>query len=73
MTLHLFEKMQLLFQLRYLFELLQMKKDKPCLLITRKTWVRKVLVTYGKFYHPGDRYELLGNYGPIMRKKLSNK
>tara|TARA_Y100000590_G_scaffold403316_1_gene489900 strand:+ start:758 stop:1504 length:747 start_codon:yes stop_codon:yes gene_type:complete len=54
-------------------ELLQMKKDKPCLLITRKTWVRKVLVTYGKFYHPGDRYELLGNYGPIMRKKLSNK
>ena len=50
--------------------LLEIEKESPCLLITRKTWVKKEMITYGKFYHPGDRYELVGHYEPVKSNKF---
>ena len=52
--------------------LLQMDLGQPCLLITRRTWVLSKPVTYGRFFHPGDRYELAGHYKPLQGKKYNN-
>ena len=49
-------------------DLLMMEKGQPCLLITRRTWVKEKPVTYGRFFHPGNRYELVGHYSPLQGK-----
>ena len=33
-------------------------KQEACLLIHRRTWVRKTVASYVKLYHPGNRYQL---------------
>ena len=43
---------------------LDMERDEPCLLVTRRTWVRRRPVTFARLYHPGSRYELAGHYAP---------
>jgi GntR family transcriptional regulator, histidine utilization repressor len=32
----------------------------PCLVVTRRTWVRETTTCYTKFIHPGSRYSLSG-------------
>ena len=51
--------------------LLQIDQGQPCLLITRRTWVLSKPVTYGRFFHPGDRYELVGHYKPPQEKNIT--
>jgi GntR family transcriptional regulator, histidine utilization repressor len=51
--------------------LLQIDQSQPCLLITRRTWVLSKPVTYGRFFHPGDRYELIGHYKPPQEKNIT--
>ena len=51
--------------------LLQIDQGQPCLLITRRTWVLGKPVTYGRFFHPGDRYELIGHYKPPQEKNIT--
>lgn len=51
--------------------LLQIDQGQPCLLITRRTWVLSKPVTYGRFFHPGDRYELIGHYKPPQEKNIT--
>jgi GntR family histidine utilization transcriptional repressor len=38
--------------------LLQMEVDQPCLLLTRRTWLRSIPITYVRCWHPGTRYRL---------------
>ncbi|MEC9415678.1 MAG: histidine utilization repressor [Pseudomonadota bacterium] len=59
----------------FISNLLEMDKGKPCLVITRRTWVKGKPVTFGRFYHPGDRYELVGHYELLKGKnsKYKNK
>lgn len=51
--------------------LLQIDQSQPCLLIIRRTWVLSKPVTYGRFFHPGDRYELIGHYKPPQEKNIT--
>jgi GntR family histidine utilization transcriptional repressor len=39
-------------------ELLQMEPSQPCLLLTRRTWMREVPITLVRCLHPGARYRL---------------
>lgn len=39
---------------------LEMPREEPCLLVTRRTWVGDVITTYMRMMHPGSRYRLLG-------------
>lgn len=43
---------------------LQMKEHEPCLVIHRRTWSEGRPVTWGRFLHPGARFELTGRYAP---------
>lgn len=45
-------------------EALEMDKHTPCLLVIRRTWAEGRPVSYGRLYHPGDRFELTGHYAP---------
>ena len=48
-------------------QLLKIKKDQPCLKISRRTYTRKknnkglVIVNFAFLFHPGDRYRLGGH------------
>ena len=39
-------------------ELLKIKPSQPCLLLTRRTWLRDVPITLVRCLHPGSRYRL---------------
>jgi len=39
-------------------ELLQMDAAEPCLLLHRRTWSKKHLISFAKLSHPGSRYKL---------------
>ncbi len=41
---------------------LDMDKDEPCLVVTRRTWAYGRPVTFAHLYHPGSRFELSGHY-----------
>jgi GntR family histidine utilization transcriptional repressor len=43
---------------------LQMAENEPCLVVTRRTWVRGRPVSFARLYHPGSRFELTGHYAP---------
>jgi GntR family histidine utilization transcriptional repressor len=43
---------------------LNVGKQEPTLVILRRTWSNGRPVTFGRFHHPGDRYELTGHYLP---------
>lgn len=43
---------------------LHMDPQTPCLLVVRRTWAAGRPVSYGRLYHPADRFELTGHYVP---------
>ena len=43
---------------------LAMDEGEPTLVIVRRTWSNGQPVTFGRFHHPGSRYELTGHYAP---------
>lgn len=43
---------------------LNMKDGEPALVVLRRTWSDGRPVTFGRFHHPGSRYELTGHYTP---------
>jgi len=45
-------------------KLLAMKRDEPCLLVTRRTWSHGALASLASLYHPGSRYEMSGRFRP---------
>ena len=52
---------------------LQMAKGEPCLVVVRRTWGRGRPVTYGRFFHPGSRFELSGHYLPPGETERSER
>lgn len=40
---------------------LDISAGEPCLVVTRRTWVRDTITNYMKFIHPGSRYSLTGH------------
>jgi len=44
--------------------LLDMDEQEPALVVLRRTWSNGRPVTFGRFHHPGSRYELTGHYTP---------
>lgn len=44
--------------------LLRIARTEPCLLIRRRTWSGKQIVTYARLLHPGSRHCLEGDFGP---------
>jgi GntR family histidine utilization transcriptional repressor len=45
-------------------KLLAMKRDEPCLLVTRRTWTHGAMASLARLYHPGSRYEMSGRFRP---------
>lgn len=45
-------------------KLLHMRDGEPALVVLRRTWSDGRPVTFGRFHHPGSRYELTGHYTP---------
>lgn len=43
---------------------LAMSPSDPCLLLTRRTWTRKLLVTMVRCLHPASRYRLGSRFCP---------
>lgn len=43
---------------------LQMARDEPCLVVTRRTWAHGRPVSFARLFHPGSRFELCGRYDP---------
>jgi len=43
---------------------LDMDEGEPTLVVVRRTWSNGQPVTFGRFHHPGSRYELTGHYAP---------
>ena len=43
---------------------LNLGENEPTLVIVRRTWSNGYPVTFGRFHHPGCRYELTGHYTP---------
>lgn len=43
-------------------ELLQLAENEPCLLIHRRTWFGKLVVTSARLLYPGSRYQLFGRF-----------
>jgi GntR family histidine utilization transcriptional repressor len=43
---------------------LNLGENEPTLVIVRRTWSNGYPVTFGRFHHPGSRYELTGHYTP---------
>ena len=43
---------------------LDMEEGEPTLVVVRRTWSNGEPVTFGRFHHPGSRYELTGHYAP---------
>jgi GntR family transcriptional regulator, histidine utilization repressor len=47
-------------------KLLLMKRDEPCLLVTRRTWTYGAIASLARLYHPGSRYEMSGRFRPSL-------
>src|SRR5271154_6279968 len=45
-------------------ELLDMKRDEPCLLMIRRTWTAGQIASVARLYYPGSRYEMSGRFRP---------
>jgi GntR family histidine utilization transcriptional repressor len=45
-------------------ELLDMRRDEPCLLVIRRTWSDGVIASVAKLSYPSSRYELSGRFRP---------
>ncbi|CNH41399.1 GntR family transcriptional regulator [Yersinia aldovae] len=45
-------------------QLLQLDGHEPCLLIRRRTWYGKAVVTAAQLLYPGSRYQLYGRFTP---------
>lgn len=43
---------------------LQMSAREPCLLVIRRTFAHGRAVSFARLYHPGNRFELTGQYTP---------
>jgi GntR family transcriptional regulator, histidine utilization repressor len=43
---------------------LEMQDEEPVLVVLRRTWSEGRPVTFGRFQHPGSRYELTGHFTP---------
>lgn len=43
---------------------LELGEREPCLLITRRTWIKGSVATLVKLYHPGTRFYLSGRWAP---------
>jgi GntR family histidine utilization transcriptional repressor len=43
---------------------LNLGEQEPTLVVLRRTWSSGRPVTFGRFHHPGSRYELTGHYLP---------
>ena len=43
---------------------LEMPDAEPALVVLRRTWSEGRPVTFGRFHHPGSRYELTGHFTP---------
>jgi len=43
---------------------LHMDEDEPSLVVVRRTWSHGRPVTFARLHHPGNRYELTGQYAP---------
>ena len=44
--------------------LLALKRNEPCLLVHRRTWVKRNVAAYGLLAHPGSVYRLVGRFKP---------
>jgi GntR family histidine utilization transcriptional repressor len=47
-------------------KLLDMERNEPCLLVTRRTWSHGALASLARLYHPGSRYEMSGRFRPSL-------
>ncbi|MDL1298506.1 UTRA domain-containing protein [Yersinia pestis] len=45
-------------------QLLELSEHEPCLLIRRRTWYGKAIVTAAQLLYPGPRYQLYGRFTP---------
>jgi GntR family histidine utilization transcriptional repressor len=43
---------------------LRLEPGAPCLLVSRRTWSRGMLVAIAQLYHPGSRFRLTGRFVP---------
>lgn len=43
-------------------KLLQISEQEPCLVLTRRTWVARKVVTRASFHHPASRYQFGSRY-----------
>jgi GntR family histidine utilization transcriptional repressor len=53
---------------------LKFQKGEACLVVTRKTWVNKLVTTYTRFVHPGMRHRLVSHItgiGATMQEETS--
>jgi GntR family histidine utilization transcriptional repressor len=48
---------------------LQLGDREPCLVVIRRTWSDGVPVSFACLHHPGNRFELTGNYTPPGTRK----
>lgn len=53
----------------YIRKCLEMNTHEPCLVVTRRTWVQHKPVSFALLHHPGDRFELAGQYAPVGSRK----
>lgn len=44
--------------------LLQIDRDAPCLIVVRRTFSRSAVITIARLVHPGERYNLQGEFEP---------
>ncbi len=44
--------------------LLALEPDAPCLIVHRRTWVKRDVAAYGVLAHPGSVYRLVGRFKP---------
>jgi GntR family histidine utilization transcriptional repressor len=44
--------------------LLKLRKNEPCLLLTRRTWAGNTVVTFARLYYPASRYRLGCRFRP---------
>jgi GntR family histidine utilization transcriptional repressor len=53
-------------------KLLTMKRNEPCLLVTRRTWTHRAIASLARLYHPGSRYEMSGRFRPSLTAQRSS-
>ena len=47
--------------------LLNIPRDEPCLVVTRRTWVDGRVTSYMRLYHPGSRFSVVGRASTDLR------